>query len=99
MSRGLEMGNGTQQVFSSAMTGKEWQASCAGIPLATGVDTAGTDLFGHDRFHDNRVDDLCPLAGGGWTDGAPSGVWLVAFGTSRATSSNNIGVRAALYSV
>ncbi|MGP4863100.1 hypothetical protein ACTXGK_02775 [Psychrobacter sp. T6-5] len=96
--RVLEMGNGIQQVFSSAMTGKEWQASCAGIPLATGVSsTSGTDLFGHDRFYDDRVDYLCPMSGGAWGSGALSGVWFVYFHYSRADSYDNVGVRAALY--
>jgi len=97
-SRSLEMGNGTQQVFSSAMTGKDWQASCAGIPLATGVNsTSGTDLFGHDGFYDNRVDDLCPRSGGFWAYGALSGVWATDFYDSRASSGYYVGVRAALY--
>jgi len=95
----MMIGSGTQQVFSSAVSGKEWQASCSGIPLATSVDTAGTDLFGHDRFYDNRVDDMCPLAGGDWSSGALSGVWLVSFYYSRAYSNYYVGVRAALYSV
>lgn len=99
-SRSLEMGNGTQQVFSAATSGKEWQTSCAGIPLSTGVNsTSGTDLFGHDRFYDNRVDDLCPISGGIWGSGALSGVWDVYFGYSRAYGSSAGGVRAALYGV
>ncbi len=97
--RSMMIGSASQQVFSSATSGKEWQASCAGIPLATGVDTAGTDLFGHDRFYDNRVDDMCPLSGGHWNDGALSGVWSVHFLYSRALSYNTVGVRAALYGV
>lgn len=99
-SRGLEMGNGTQQVFSSAMTGKDWQASCAGIPLATGVNsTSGTNPFGHDRFYDNRIDDLCPISGGDWRSSALSGIWHVYFTYSRAYSRSYDGVRAALYGV
>lgn len=97
-SRGLEMGNGTQQAFSNATSGKEWQASCAGIPLSTGVNSAsGTDLFGHDRFYDNRVDDMCPISGGIWDGGAVSGVWYIDFYNSRARGSSGVGVRAALY--
>ena len=97
--RGMMTGSGTQQVISSAHSGKEWQASCAGIPLATGVDSTGTDLFGRDQFYDHRIDDLCPISGGGWANGALSGVWNVLFNDSRATSYGNVGVRAALYSV
>ncbi|KAF0569146.1 hypothetical protein FQV37_339 [Psychrobacter nivimaris] len=99
-SRGMKMGNGTQQVFSSAMTGKDWQASCAGIPIATGVNsTSGTDLFGHDRFYNNRVDDLCPMSGGNWSNFALSGFWDVSFNGSRTTNYDDVGVRAALYGV
>lgn len=97
--RGMVMGRGTQQVLSAATSGKEWQASCAGIPLATGVDATGTDLFGHDRFYDDRVNDMCPRSGGGWSLGALSGVWNVNFNDSRTSSDYTDGVRAALYSV
>lgn len=96
-SRGLKMGNGTQQVFSSATTGKDWQASCAGIPLSTGVNAAGTDLFGHDYFYDSRVDDVCPIVGGSWSDSTNAGVWAVACHYSRSKGSDYVGVRAALY--
>lgn len=96
-SRGMKIGSGTQQVFSNATSGEEWQASCAGIPLSTSVDSTGTDLFGHDGFYDSRVDDMCPLAGGFWYYGALSGVWDVYFTGSRANGGRHIGVRAALY--
>ncbi|WP_201556275.1 hypothetical protein [Psychrobacter sp. 72-O-c] len=99
-SQGMYIGSDTQQVFSSALTGKEWQASCAGIPQTGGVDaTTGTDLFGHDRFYNNRVDDMCPRAGGYWGYGARAGVWDINFSDSRTDSSSSVGVRAALYSV
>lgn len=97
--RSMVMGSGAQQVFSAATSGKEWQASCAGIPLATGVDASGTDLFGHDGFYDNRINDMCSLSGGDWTYSAISGVWNVTFSSSCTSSFNSAGVRAALYSV
>lgn len=99
IARSMAMGKGSQQVFSSAISGKEWQASCAGIPLATGVDATGTNLFGHDRFYDYRIDDMCPLSGGGWDSGAQSGVWDTGFDDSRVSGYSASGVRAALYSV
>lgn len=97
--RGLLVGSEAQQVFSSATSGKEWLASCAGIPLVSGVDAKGTYLFGRDRFSEIRVDDMCPRSGGGWRDGALSGVWSIHFSNSCASGSSSDGVRAALYKV
>jgi hypothetical protein len=93
----FQIGNSAQQVFSSATTGKDWQASCAGIPLSTGVNSVGTDLFGRDFFYDTRVDDMCPSSGGFWRIGENSGIWTVTFGFSRLSVSESASVRGALY--
>lgn len=97
--RSVKVGNGTQQVFSSAMTGTDWQATCAGIPLSTGVSSLGTDLFGHDVIYDNRLDNLCPSVGGYHANGELAGVWCMEFSNYYAMSNARTGVRAALYSV
>lgn len=94
--RSFAIGSTTKQVFSSANSGLAWAASCAGIPMIGGSD--GTNAFGNDRFYDNRVEHLCPLVGGDWSNRSNAGVWLVRCSNSR-TGSNSIGVRAALYFV
>lgn len=97
VTRSLYIGNGSQQVFSNQLTGLEWQASCAGLPLAAGVSISGSDLFGRDQFYDYRTDNLCPMSGGDWSYKASSGVWCTYLTNGYSSSSNNIGVRAALY--
>lgn len=72
------MGNGDNQVFSSAVTGKGWQAACAGIPLLTGVSDESVDsstVFGKDLFADIRIDNVYPLVGGSTSDKAIAGIW------------------------
>lgn len=99
-SGGFVIGSGDNQVFSSATSGKEWQASCAGIPLATGVDATGTDLFGHDRFYNTVSNDISPILGGSWQERDKSGIWCVDFNSLRTTGGvYTVGVRSALYSV
>ena len=91
------VGSGSQQVFSNAMVGKDWQASCAGIPLIT--DDTATDLFGRDRFIAKRLDNVCAASGGSFGVGSYSGVWNTSFATSYTGITDFVGVRAALYSV
>lgn len=96
-SRNFQIGSTTKQVFSSANSGLAWSASCAGIPQLGGAD--GTNIFGNDRFYDNRIEHLCPIVGGYWNNSASAGVWTVTCINSRTYSYYNIGVRAALYPV
>lgn len=96
-SRSFAIGSTTKQVFSGANSGLAWAASCAGIPQLGGSD--GTNIFGNDRFYDNRTEDLCPRVGGNWNSSSSAGVWLVYCTISRTSSHSNIGVRAALYPV
>lgn len=95
--RSLAIGNGTEQVFSSALTGNNWQASCAGIPLPTGVIAAGKDLFGRDGFYHGIIDNLCPLVGGSWGGGVGAGVWHIECTQSYNYSFTSVGMRTALY--
>lgn len=98
--RTLLMGNKTNQVFSNASSGAEWQASCAGIPLSTGVHlTTGTSLFGSDNFIDDTVADVCPVVGGAWYDMAGAGVWHTSFIFPQTFSDYGFGFRSALYGV
>lgn len=97
VSRSFAIGSTTKQVFSSANSGLAWAASCAGIPQLGGAD--GTNIFGNDRFYDNRVEHLCPLVGGYWLNSTDAGVWFVYCSFSRTDGRYYIGVRAALYPV
>lgn len=93
--RNFTIGSTTNQVFSSAQTGLDWLASCAGIPQLGGG--TGSNAFGNDRFYDNRIEDMCPLVGGRWSSGSAAGVWCLNLSLSRADGSSGVGVRAALY--
>ena len=96
-SRNFQIGSTSSQVFSSASSGLAWAASCAGIPQIGGSD--GTNIFGNDRFYDNRIEHLCPAVGGPWNSGSYAGGWHVNCYSSRTASNNNYGFRSALYPV
>lgn len=92
--------NSTGQVFSEAVAvagAGAWAATGAGLPLATGVSTGGTNAMGNDGIWDYRLGDMCPFAGGSWTYGTFAGVWALLLNYSRALSSYDIGFRSALY--
>lgn len=93
--RSFAIGSATNQVFSSAQTGLDWLASCAGITQLGGG--TGTNAFGNDRFYDNRVEDVCTFVGGSWNHGSSAGVWCVNLNSSRSNGHYSIGFRAALY--
>ena len=90
-------GNGSNQVFSSALFGLDWQASCAGIPHKTGIDIIGTNAFGRNLFYDSNLNGMCATVGGNYNDSG--GVWTSDFYSARIDGSNYFSVRAALYNV
>ena len=81
------------QVFDAATSGTAWQATGAGIPIATG----GTNAFGNDGLWDYRPAELCPIVGAHWDGGAAAGVWALSLANVRAVAHSTIGGRAALY--
>lgn len=91
------MGATSTQVLSSALSGLAWQASGAGIPQIGGANATGTNIFGSDIFYDAKIEAICPLVGGSWSNGVTAGVWSVLCGDSRANSFSAVGFRAALY--
>ena len=93
----LKYFNSTAQVFSESVSGVPWSATGAGIPLATGVSTGGTNAMGNDGLWDYRPNQMCAIAGGHWGDGATAGVWALALIYGRANSNANVGFRSALY--
>jgi hypothetical protein len=59
----------------------------------TGTQTS-TNIFGGDRFYNRRLNNMLPLVGGNWLDGANAGVFSVVL-TGTATSPNlTTGARA-----
>lgn len=83
------------QVFSNATEGKDWAAAGAGIPNLNGI--GGTNLFGNDRFYDNKPQHMCLIACGAWYYAASAGPGARLCYNSRASSSDDVSFRAALY--
>lgn len=83
------------QTFSEAVSGLEWAAACAGIPLATGV--GGTNQFGQDGFWDYRPNELCPVAFGDWNDVSLAGPGARDFSGARGSSTGNVGFASASF--
>ncbi len=83
------------QVFSGAVSGPEWAAAGAGIPLLTGL--GGTNQFGNDGFWDYRPNELCVVAGGAWDNGSHAGLCALNLRLVRGGSADNVGFRAASY--
>ena len=83
------------QVFDASLSGNAWAATCSGIPLLGGL--GGTNLFGNDYLYDYRPADMCPVAGGYWSYGAPAGVWHLNLLNSRGGSADGVGFRSAYY--
>jgi hypothetical protein len=80
-------------LFSNAASGNAWQGDGLGIPQVSG----GTNLFGQDQLQDYKPDQMCPLSGGDWTNGAAAGVWALYLNSVRSSSDASVGFRAALY--
>jgi hypothetical protein len=88
----------TAQVFDAATSGAAWAQTGAGIAKAGGAAvSAGTNLMGMDGLWDYRPNEMCPLVGGGWGNGASVGVWALSLTGARGTSNSAFGCRAALY--
>lgn len=83
------------QVLGEATSGTAWAATGAGIPLLGGV--GGTNQFGNDGLWDYRPNEMCPVAGGGWSAGSSAGVWALNLYGVRGDSYDSVGCRAALY--
>lgn len=83
------------QVFSNATEGNDWAAAGAGIPNLDGI--GGSNLFGNDRFYDNKPQHMCLIACGAWNSATLAGPGARNCAGSRATSHYNVSFRAALY--
>lgn len=93
-------GSGANQVLSEATSGADWTKAGLGFPKdASGMDTAGTDLFGNDYYYQYIRNELCLLSCAAWSGTTGAGVWSVYWNSLRASSNNVVGFRAACYLV
>lgn len=92
-------GRGANTVLDNATTGDAWMRTALGIPLAGGISdgTTGSNLFGADYFYQKLTNELCPIAGGNWSNSSAAGVWAVNFLNARTNSNDYSGFRAASY--
>lgn len=92
-------GRAAAAVLDAATSGDGWARTALGLPLAAGISdgTTGSNLFGADYFYQKLVNEVCPIAGGSWTDSARAGVWSVSLSGARADSGGSVGFRAASY--
>ena len=91
----LKLLGAATQVFDAAYSGNAWNATGAGIPLATGV--GGTNPFGNDGIWDYRPNEMCPIVAGSWGNAASAGVGALDLNSVRGDSNYSVGLRAALY--
>ncbi len=91
------VGNGTNGVFSSAVSGTDWLKTCCGITTSNGYSSNGTNTFGVDYYYEYNLANMFPLASCDWGDCTNAGVWYRYFGNSRGSDSPLVGFRAAAY--
>jgi len=94
----IRFGNNTNQVLAEDTSGNSWKLTGLGIPeTSSGLSAGGTNLFGVDGLYRYLRNELCLLSCASWNSGSYAGVWLVAWGSSRAASYCSVGFRAACY--
>jgi hypothetical protein len=94
----IKFGNGANQVLGEDVSGNSWVLTGLGVPDSTdGMSAGGTNLFGVDGFYRYIVNQLCPIAGANWLNGADAGVWCMDWDTARNASFDSVGFRAACY--
>jgi hypothetical protein len=91
----VNYGSPINQVLSDALNGVAWNAAGAGAPLLLGV--GGSNSFGNDGLYPTKLNEMCPVSGGNWADGAIAGSWSLNLNGGRAYSYSGVGFRAALY--
>lgn len=94
---GQRFGSGANQTLSESTNGDYWTQTGFMLPKINGTSNSGTQLFGADYFYQCFRNELCPVVGGAWADGAGAGVWGLNLSYSRAYSYASVGARAGLY--
>ena len=92
-----KLGNGANQVLSPDLTGNNAVLRSLGVPMAEGMSTSGSNLFGQDYFYQYIRNELCLLSGAYWLHGSYAGVWASLWAHARADSLDFVGFRAASY--
>ena len=98
-SNGFEqkLGNSANQVLSPDLSGNNAVLRSLGIPIAAGMSTSGSNLFGQDYLYQYIRNELCLLSGANWVNGSSAGVWASDWYHARSYSYNDVGFRSAAY--
>lgn len=90
-------GNGTNQVLSAETSGNNWALAGLGMPIASGMSTSGSNLFGGDYYYQYIRNELCLISGGFWSYPSAAGVWDLSLAYYRTHSNYGVGFRSAAY--
>lgn len=94
-----KVGNSANQVLSPDLTGNGAVLRSLGVPIAAGMSTTGSNLFGQDYLYQYIRNELCLRSGTNWNYGSGAGVWASDWGGSRTNSNAVAGFRSASYPV
>ena len=92
-----KLGNSANQALSPDLTGNNAVLRSLGIPIAAGMSTSGSNLFGQDYFYQYIRNELCLLSGANWNNGSGAGVWASYWTDARTNSNNTVGFRSASF--
>lgn len=94
-----KVGNSANQVLSPDLTGNGAVLRSLGVPIAEGMSTTGSNLFGQDYFYQYICNELCLRSGANWFGVSAAGVWASDWGFYRTNSHFDTGFRSASYPV
>lgn len=89
-------GQGSNQVFSGALSGTDYLRSCCGLGDINGMGS-GTNLFGNDGLYRYARANVFPMTSGPWMMGTAAGIFERHFFNWRARDDYAVGFRAAAY--
>ena len=92
-----KLGNSANQALSPDLTGNNAVLRSLGIPIAAGMSTSGSNLFGQDYFYQYIRNELCLLSGAYWSGGSGAGVWASNWSDARPNSYDDVGFRSASF--
>ena len=91
-------GNGANQVFSDAVSGRDWLRTSIGISeTATGMSATGTSQFGNDFHFAYSMANLFVFVSGGWNSSSSAGVFCRRWDDRRSGTVDTTSWRAAAF--
>ena len=91
-------GNGANQVFSDAVSGRDWLRTAIGISeTATGMSATGTSQFGNDYHYEYSRANLFVVVSGTWLNSSSAGVFYRHWNYHRSLANNLTSWRAAAF--